>query len=251
MLFSSASSLLGLAGHADYASANAFLDALAGERLRLGLPALSINWGDWAGTGMAAAGPADAQEQTGLGALAVTQARTALAALLGERGQVAVLQADWQCFRSGFQAHQALLADCIDEATINAVAPASPVAATRDPRATLAAAGQDERQALLRMQLSRLVAEVLGHPDASILDADANLLSVGFDSLLLIELRNRLRGEFGVQIPLSRMLEGIAINAMAAEAAAQFDMAPSEDAAATTASTGDNAGEQTWTTVVI
>ncbi|ESQ11496.1 MAG: type I polyketide synthase [Thiohalocapsa sp. PB-PSB1] len=251
VLFSSASSLLGLAGHADYASANAFLDALAGERLRLGLPALSINWGDWAGTGMAAAGPADAQEQTGLGALAVTQARTALAALLGERGQVAVLQADWQCFRSGFQAHQALLADCIDEATINAVAPASPVAATRDPRATLAAAGQDERQALLRMQLSRLVAEVLGHPDASILDADANLLSVGFDSLLLIELRNRLRGEFGVQIPLSRMLEGIAINAMAAEAAAQFDMAPSEDAAATTASTGDNAGEQTWTTVVI
>jgi acyl transferase domain-containing protein/thioesterase domain-containing protein/aryl carrier-like protein len=55
VLFSSVSSILGLAGQADYTAANAFLDAFAhARRHRHGGRTVSINWNAWQGLGMAA-----------------------------------------------------------------------------------------------------------------------------------------------------------------------------------------------------
>ena len=53
IMFSAGASLLGSPGQSNYAAANAFLDGLAHYRQLHGLPALSINWGAWAGVGMA------------------------------------------------------------------------------------------------------------------------------------------------------------------------------------------------------
>jgi len=50
--FSSMASLLGLPGQMAYASANAWLDALAAWRRASGLPATTINWGQWSDVGM-------------------------------------------------------------------------------------------------------------------------------------------------------------------------------------------------------
>lgn len=45
IMFSSASTLIGLSGQGSYVAANAFLDTLAQSRKSMGLPGMSINWG--------------------------------------------------------------------------------------------------------------------------------------------------------------------------------------------------------------
>jgi surfactin synthase thioesterase subunit/acyl transferase domain-containing protein/acyl carrier protein len=54
IMFSSASTLIGLSGQGSYVAANAFLDTLAQSRKRMGLAGMSINWGVIKDVGMVA-----------------------------------------------------------------------------------------------------------------------------------------------------------------------------------------------------
>src|SRR5205814_9986715 len=106
VFFSSAASVLGSPGQANYAAANAFMDALAHERRRLRLAALSINWGAWDVAGMAAS--LDARDQRrwagqGLTPMPPHEGVAALQDLLDSgHTQVAVLAMDWRRYREQF-----------------------------------------------------------------------------------------------------------------------------------------------------
>ncbi|NEC20252.1 SDR family NAD(P)-dependent oxidoreductase, partial [Streptomyces parvus] len=95
VLFSSAAGVLGAPGQANYAAANAFLDALAHHRRALGLPAQSLAWGQWAQSeGMAAVlsepGAATSALRTGLPALSVAEGLELLDAATAAPGAVLV-----------------------------------------------------------------------------------------------------------------------------------------------------------------
>jgi Dehydrogenases with different specificities (related to short-chain alcohol dehydrogenases) len=164
VLFSSAAAVLGSAGQANYAAANAGLDALAHLRRSLGLPALSINWGPWATVGMAAR-QADRAQPQGMEPLDPETGVAILKALLSELApQVAVLPT---------------------------ATPQSPTAAPAPAATTwfdeLRLLPEGDRPAALSAHLQQAIAKLLGRPAAS-LDPHQGFTDLGLDSLTTIEL---------------------------------------------------------------
>jgi NAD(P)-dependent dehydrogenase (short-subunit alcohol dehydrogenase family) len=97
VLFSSVAAVIGSPGQANYAAANAFLDAVAHDRRRAGLPALSVNWGAWAEAGMAAR-IADGgwALPDGIGTIAPADGLKVFERLLADgRPQVTAIPIDW------------------------------------------------------------------------------------------------------------------------------------------------------------
>ena len=167
--FSSVASLLGVAGQANYAAANAFLDGLASYRRARGLPGLSINWGSWAETGMSARLGLDEQlNRKGEGVIAPDPGLRALEHLLMEPpagGNIAVLPADWPRFLEKQLAVPPFLSRLLR--TAERRSPAAAAATTRREdretfRQRLETAPLKKRKALLEAHVREHVTEILG-----------------------------------------------------------------------------------------
>ncbi|GAB1694995.1 amino acid adenylation domain-containing protein [Krasilnikovia sp. M28-CT-15] len=194
VLFSSSSGLLGTAGQGNYAAANTYLDGLAAARRAAGLPAVSIQWGSWAETGMTArAGIEERLDRLGEGTLPVSEATAALRAILGappDGGVVAVLPHTWP----RYAAHHAT-----PPGPVRDLLPADPVDQPRTGalQDRLREATPDHRRELAEEYVHEIAADVLGVPR---LEPDAGFFSLGMDSLASLELRNRLQSAFGVRL---------------------------------------------------
>jgi acyl transferase domain-containing protein len=202
VLFSSIGAFLPHPGVANYAAANAGLDALATDRRARGLPALSIAWGPWSNAGLAL-GEAGAHAVAEMARQGIQPVPCDAAAMLclwlsGQpHATCAVMPADWQRFRQARAGRPArlfrdLLADL----------PASTVEASDIP-AQLAAAEPSERRRIMAEVVRHAVGRVLKMAPAR-LDPRRTLGDMGLSSLLAIELRNRL--EAALQRPLSATL---------------------------------------------
>nr|CBD77732.1 polyketide synthase [Chondromyces crocatus] len=199
VLFSSGSTLLSSPGLGSYAAANAFLDALAHHRRAQGKAASSINWGFWAEVGMAA------REQRRLGSSAHQGFRPEegleiLGGLLGELPvQRAVMRVDWQQWRAHYPsaASAPFLSRLVEPVQIQAPAEVLPPDVLR----TLTAARTGwQRRSLLEAFLREQLALVLKSSPARV-DEAAPLRSMGVDSLMAIEFRNRLEASLGLVLP--------------------------------------------------
>ncbi|MFI6824211.1 SDR family NAD(P)-dependent oxidoreductase [Micromonospora sp. NPDC050187] len=197
VLFSSVTSVLGSPGQGSYAAGNAFLDALAHARRAAGLPALSVNWGPWSAVGMAARLEQGGQQALrGLRAISPDQGVAVLDGLLGrDAAQVAVMPFDAAEWVAAYPA----AARSNQLARLGTDAAGQPTTAGARAEFLSAEPGRRRRAAMegyVRQEASR----VLRLAPARI-GVDTPLRSLGFDSLMSLELRNRL--EAGLGIPLS------------------------------------------------
>jgi acyl carrier protein len=199
VMFSSASALLGLAGQANYAAANAFQDALARYRRRLGRPALSIGWGPWAEVGMAADRSDRGGRLGGLGLGSLTRGRgvEAFRRLLGDaRAYVAVMALDVEAWCAAQPGPANPLLDRLRASGERGSVPGAPAGGILEAlRAAPAATQQPMLLEHVRGRVARILRLELSH-----VDREAPLKGLGLDSLMTLELRNRLEADLGLRL---------------------------------------------------
>lgn len=211
VLFSSGASILGSAGAASYATANAFMDGFAAYRRSLGLPATAMNWGAWSEVGMAidrnlaeARNLATFTPQEGLQALewAIHQNVT----------QVGVFQADWNEILKpyAFGEEPALyreIAQQMRKKISREKTRSENVSLSRQ----LAEIAPDQRLSLLVAHIRQKAAQVLKMKNANTIDIHQPLQSMGLDSLMAIELKNKIEDGSKLNLPITSLLEGSTI----------------------------------------
>ncbi|MFH8371291.1 beta-ketoacyl reductase, partial [Streptomyces sp. NPDC018031] len=227
VLFSSGAGVWGGGGQGGYAAANAFLDALVAHRRGLGLPASSVAWGAWAGSGMSVA---DGRLAEGLVRRGVRgmDPESAVGALMGaldhDEASLTVTDMDWERFAEVFTAVRpsALLSGI--PAVAAAVAPSgggtgsgdgriggdgsgAAAEATDELRSRLAGLSVAGRTELLLDLVRAHAAAALGHSDPDAVSPEAGFLKSGFDSLTAVELRNRLRAATGLLLPTTLVFD--------------------------------------------
>ena len=206
LLFSSAAALLGSAGQANYAAANAFLDVLAHLRRGEGKPASSLAWGPWAEVGLAARdGRGERMARRGLVGIPPEQGLEVLERLLArDPVHVGIVAVDWERLLAAFPAYRAapLLRDVAAEET----GPGPGGGGAAAVLAALRAAPPAERRPQLQALLAEQVGRVVGLPAAQ-LDPRRPLNDLGVDSLMAAELRSRVERELGISVPIVRLLE--------------------------------------------
>ncbi|MGW2332288.1 type I polyketide synthase, partial [Streptomyces sp. NPDC001700] len=210
VLYSSIAGVWGSGNQSAYAAANAFLDGLAHRRRANGLVATSVAWGMWDGGGMAEGGEEFLVER-GVSAMAPQLAIAALRrAMSDDETAMVVADIDWARFGPRFTALRPspLLSGLMAEAEAEAQAAvaearsdtAGPVGAFA---ARLAGMPPEERNRAVTELIRTRVAEVLGHAQSAAVDLNRPFQELGFDSLMAVELRNRLGSATELTLPAS------------------------------------------------
>lgn len=211
--FSSIAAVWGSKGQVHYAAGNHFMDALCHYRRKLGLPALSINWGLWENARgvkeeelklLAGAGIYPLSQETAFNAMEN--------ALLRDQAQEIIADINWEVLTPLFAVSGS--GKLFDELVIKrhrivqqeAIATLIPVL-----KRTLPA----KRKNVLIDALQKEVANVLKWDGTHPPDTNTGFFDMGFDSILAIELKNRLEKMLNCQLPATVGFEFPTINSLA------------------------------------
>ncbi len=207
LLFSSTAGLLGGAAQANYAAANAFVDALAAHRRAKGLPATALAWGLWQkGSGaMVNEITEDDRERVmeqirsrlGFAPMSSTQGLALFDAARGlDQSLLAPVRFDKASLRA--QVAQGTL-----PALLRGLVQAPGRRSEQQGRLAerMAGMGEEERADLVLDLVRSIAASVLGHDSAAQVHPERAFKELGFDSLAAVELRNRLSAETDLRLP--------------------------------------------------
>ncbi|MFC0112322.1 type I polyketide synthase [Kibdelosporangium aridum] len=208
VLFSSASGMLGAPGQANYAAANAFLDALAQLRIASGLVAQSQAWGVWEQRSTMTSGLSDADlVRLGRGGVQTLPTADALAlfdAALARPGEATLvpIRLDLRAIQPGEAA--VMLSGLVRPLATRASVGEQPTETFAQKLSQLSAeAAIDAVRELVREH----VAIVLAFPDADSVEPNRSFNEVGFDSLTAVDLRNRLSKATVLKLPATLVFD--------------------------------------------
>jgi NADPH:quinone reductase-like Zn-dependent oxidoreductase/acyl carrier protein len=233
VFFSSASALLGSPGQSAYSAANGWLDGFAEQLRGSGLPAVSIAWGAWEGSGMVARVDERARREwtaRGVGTLSPEQGLRLLeGAIRAGRARVAAIPMDWARYLG------ALGADGIPP-LLRELAPSGATSSARPDAAPTGDAARDgsisanvvvhsvadeiaalpvrERLVALTDRLRRETAAVMGIQHPEDLELALGFMEQGMDSLMSVELSGRVGRLLGVSLPTTFAFEHPTLNAL-------------------------------------
>ncbi|OEJ61881.1 beta-ketoacyl synthase [Streptomyces agglomeratus] len=211
VLFSSFAGVVGSAGQASYAAANAFLDALAHERRAQGLSAVSAAWGWWGSDGGLTGGLSmvDRGRLSALGLTAMSAAE-GLALFDAVVAQDRALCVPARLDLAGLQRRDAedvpsvlrsLVRGGVRRARFEDASPDSGLAAR------VAGLAEGERRRVILDVVRGHVSGVLGYGAGQLVGVDIPFKGLGFDSLMAVELRNRLNRATGLRLPATLVFD--------------------------------------------
>lgn len=192
LLCSSISGVWGGYGHAAYAASNRMLDVFAAELRAKGLDCSALRWGLWQGTEIAEADEITRIERSGL--VAMDPDAAVIASLCHRGGDPLILAADFERLRIFFESQGAAMPFTMDH-TERKIEPAA------DGESSAGRSVDEVVRAALAATLS------LDGPGS--VDLSEALVDLGVDSLLGVDLRDRLRGAIGRTVSLGRLLGGM------------------------------------------
>lgn len=220
VLFSSVAAMLGSPGQGNYAAGNAALDALAHYRHSQGLPATTINWGPWAGSGMAGDTFDDADRQAGIQSRGMDLLPAAAGLkLMGDliaagTVQTTVMDVYWDALLRLLGSRRLSALD--DLAAEHGDGDSGGSAVDQEFLARLGECESVDRVPLVRDYIQAELARIMSfEPDQ--LDVDQPLTAFGLDSLMALELKNNLESRLAFTLPMAKLLEGPSIASLAVD----------------------------------
>jgi acyl transferase domain-containing protein/thioesterase domain-containing protein/acyl carrier protein len=232
LLFSSAASILGSPGHANYTAANAFLDALAHYRRASGLAALSVNWGPWEEVGLEAQPDwVDRLAQYGVGSIPLQQGLAILERLIqvGDP-QVGVIPADWE--KVSHYLISSAGSSFFDNLLLVHALGSSSWSLPPQPAALPARESLDhvapskpspEPIGSLEIYLQRQISQVLYLAPEEI-SPNRHFMELGLDSLMAMELIRNLERDFQIRLYPREIFEQPSVRALAAYISAELEL---------------------------